>query len=91
MLHGLYQVSHADSWHVAGILWQEAGGGSWVCKQCSEQVPESEKPTHEDFHLAMEMSREQPGALPSQAISISVARKGNLLQLCLVTRVPLSA
>ena len=36
----------------------------WLCKQCSGQVPENERVTHEDFHLAMQLSREQSGALP---------------------------
>lgn len=36
----------------------------WLCKQCSGQVPENEKVTHEDFHLAMQLSRAQSGALP---------------------------
>ena len=37
----------------------------WLCKQCLEQIPEREKLTHEDFHLAMEMSKE-PGALQAR-------------------------
>ena len=45
----------------AGGMWEGAEGGRWLCKQCSETVPEKDKSTHEDFHIALEMSRKQPG------------------------------
>ena len=45
----------------AGGMWAGAEGGSWLCRQCSEIIPEKDKSTHEDFHIALDMSREQPG------------------------------
>ena len=45
----------------------------WLCKQCLKQIPEREKLTHEDFHLAMEMSR-GPGTLPWHARSMYTFR-----------------
>ena len=50
------------AWIAGGQLWQELGGGTWKCKQCSEKVSEKEKATHEDFHVALEMSQQQAGA-----------------------------
>ena len=53
----------SDCWHAAGGLWQEVEGGTWLCKQCAQRLPEREKLEHEDFHVALEMSKDQSGAL----------------------------
>ena len=45
----------------AGDMWEGAEVGRWLCKQCSEIIPEKDKSTHEDFHIALDMSKEQPG------------------------------
>ena len=50
-------------WHVAGGLWHKIEDGTWLCKQCAQRLPEREKLEHEDFHLALEMSKDLSGAL----------------------------
>ena len=57
--------ANGDCWHFAGGLWQEVEGGTWLCKQCAQRFSEREKSEHEDFHIALEMSRDPSGALDS--------------------------
>ena len=55
-------------------MWEGAEGSSWLCKQCSEIVPEKDKSTHEDFHIALEMSRKQPGVDTSYLAAVHCFR-----------------
>ena len=60
--HVSADVTYMGGLLATGVLWEAGGSGVWLCKQCSQRVPETEKQTHEDFHVALEMSKGQAGA-----------------------------